>query len=161
MLRSSTIIGSREFQQGIPAALGISYPQAGCGIFNAAVHTNIADRARAAHCRITATVIDHAYSIAHGCSSTAAPLSIDCLSCAADRFGSGILYLCFPINACVPRTTATEGSYSSQQARPTAANSSHTGWEWLGGSQYLQTRNDLARPSGRCGAMSWNVDGNL
>ena len=32
-------------------------------------------------------------------------------------------------------------------------------WAWLGGFPYLQTRNDLESPSGRCGAMSWSADG--
>ena len=39
----------------------------------------------------------------------------------------------------------------------------HTGgrWDWLGGSQYLQKRNDLATPAGRCGAMTWIAHGQL
>ena len=39
----------------------------------------------------------------------------------------------------------------------------HTGgrWDWLGGNQFLQKRNDLATPSGRCGAMTWIAHGQL
>ena len=52
---------------------------------------------------------------------------------------------------------AVEGGHHPAQEAVT----NHGRWAWLGGSSYLQTRNDLASPSGRCGAMSWSADGLL